>query len=330
MPELHWKLGVEIELLAPPGKSRRDYACALARHTGGSVSRYFHPQSELAALADTPVFHNLTLAYRVMDSEGRWVASVVDDLTLQADLRREARPVDGWYRILSDDKRLLSLVAAQADPDLPVESVLQPIARLFRTELVRGGGGMVKVQDSSGESVAIATPLPGERERPCEVVTAPMESGHRDTLEMFLSLARKEGFTTPHEGAIHLHFDGGPFRSASALASLVNIFAEKGAELRQRLGTNPHCRRLGEWPETLLTTVNAEGFLELTWPEAQRKLAGLGLTKYCDFNLRNLLRDDDFCTFEVRVLPVWLETMPLLKAAEQVESLLRLAVQQAT
>lgn len=54
---------------------------------------------------------------------------------------------------------------------------------------------------------AIATPLPGERERPCEIITPPLQNNYRDYLETILNAARDLDFTIPQEGAIHIHFD---------------------------------------------------------------------------------------------------------------------------
>jgi len=63
-----WTIGVEIELLAPRGASRRTLA-----EVYGTPRAFFHPQSELSAVPDTPVFENLTLGFEVPG-----VASCVD------------------------------------------------------------------------------------------------------------------------------------------------------------------------------------------------------------------------------------------------------------
>lgn len=55
LPDLSWRIGVEIELLAPRGLSRQDLAEAIARSSSGSVRRYFHPQSELSKVPGAPV-----------------------------------------------------------------------------------------------------------------------------------------------------------------------------------------------------------------------------------------------------------------------------------
>lgn len=261
-----------------------------------------------------PVFHNLTLGFEVLDGQGKRVAQCVDDLTLQADLVRETPPVAGWYRIVSDDERLLRLIARHSHPECELAEVLEPLARLFGTELEAGPGGMQRVNDETGASVAIAAPLPGERERPCELITAPLDTDHLIQLERYLRLARELGFTAPAEGATHFHFDAGRLQSARALANLVRLLW--ACPLREMVGTNPRCRRLGAWPAELLAVVNEAGFEQLEWEQARQRLGQVALTKYCDFNLLNCLnpraRQN---TVEVRILPVWLEAEPMLKMA---------------
>ncbi len=323
-----WRVGVEVELLAPPGRSRRDLAELLAgRISGGSFERFFHPQSEPSEVPGRPVFHNLTLGYRVLDQKGRWVASCVDDLTLQHDLIRSAPPCPGWYRIASDDRRLLYLTLEHADPCAPVNEVLQPLARMFGTAPVEGPGGMVKVNDRTGASVAIAAPLPGERERPCELVTAPLRSEDLLPLEDYLEAARRLGFTAPREGATHLHFDAAPFQNTRAFSALVLALAEQGERLKSSLGYNPHCRRLGAWPQGLVSLVSEPSYLELSWEEASSRALATGLSKYCDYNLLNVVDGrTELNTVEVRVLPVHLEAAPILEAVNEILGVLRSAL----
>ena len=91
-----WKIGVEIELMAPLGRSRLDLAQALAAQSGGRVQRFFHPQSEPSQVTGAPVFENLTLGFKVLDAQGQLLASCVDDLTLQKDLVRQRMPRPNW------------------------------------------------------------------------------------------------------------------------------------------------------------------------------------------------------------------------------------------
>lgn len=313
------RLGIEIELLAPRGKSREDLALAIADHHGGgaTVRRFFLPQGEPSKAKNTPFFENLTLGFVVEDSEGRVLAECVDDLTLQDDLDRQYRPRPGWYRIVSDDARFLRLTTLHADAAASLRDVLRPIAALFGTEAVEGAGGMIRVADESGSPIVLAAPLPGERERPCELITPPLERDHHEYIETLLGLARGLGFTIPAEGAIHLHFDATPLCDATTLANLVRFLGIHGAALKARFETNPRCRRLGIWPVELFELVSAPDFLALPWQDARERLAALKLTKYCDFNLRNLIHPvPGKHTFEVRILPVSLDARKIVETAE--------------
>ena len=148
------------------------------------------------------------------------------------------------------------------------------------------------------------------------MITPPIETDHLDRLETLLGLARALDFSIPAEGAIHLHFDAAPLCSASAIANLVTLLGIHGESLKQHFGTNPHCRRLGAWPQELFELVASPAFANLVWEEAQAQLAQLKLTKYCDFNLRNLVHPiPDKHTFEVRILPVWLDGQKIVEAA---------------
>ncbi len=328
MTAINWRIGIEIELLAPPGKSRLDLANAIATQYKGTVHRFFHPQSEPSKVPGTPIFHNLTLGYEVLNDRQDCIAKCVDDLTLQADLVRKSPPKPGWYRVISDDERLLRLIQRQADATQPLRTILDPIGDLFGTTPHAGPGGMIGLNDETGASIAIAAPLPGERERPCELITMPIDSQHQKQLERLLSVARSLGFTAPIEGATHIHFDASPLQSADAIANLIQLLWTFGDALKRLMGTNPNCRRLGQWPDALFETVSSPGFRTLSWPEAQNKLRQIDLTKYCDFNLVNCIRDiPNKNTIEVRILPVWLESQPILEAAALFVAILNRALE---
>lgn len=325
---LNWKIGFEIELIAPRGLSRKNLAELIAEAHNARVRRFFHPQSELSQVPGTPLFHNLTLGFEISDRQGNLIARCVDDLTLVDDLDKTHEPQPGWYRIVSDDTRFLQLVTCQTDPASELTEVLKPIASLFATTPKAGPGGMVRVADHTGNPIAIAAPLPGERERPCELITPPIDSNHFERLENLLSLARALGFTIPTEGATHLHFDAEPLCSAKIFANLVNLLWTYGTSLKRLVGTNFNCRRLGIWDEELLVVVNEADFGELSWLDAKARLAKLQLTKYCDFNLKNLVHSiPNKHTFEARIFPSWIHPQPMLEAAALMEAILRYAAE---
>ncbi len=317
-----WTLGIEIELLAPRGSSRLVLAEELANLHQGQINRFFHPQSEPSKIPTTPVMENLTLGFEVNDPAGKLVAKCVDDLTLQVDCHKQTPPRPGWYRIVSDDPRLLRLVSQVCRASDPLEAVLEPVARLFGVELIRGAGGMVKVSCEDGLPIAVAAPLPGERERPCELISPPLLRSELPIIEKWINLARELNFTAPHEGATHIHIDASHFCSPSIFRNLVTLIWIYGQPLRTLLQTNPHCRKVGSIPKPLWEMVHSDVWNSLNWAEACEFLKKLQISKYLDFNLRNMIYNTPHKhTIEVRILPVWLEYEPLIMAIDLIQAI---------
>ena len=312
------RTGFEVELLAPPGGDRRQLAEEIARRCAGTVETTFHTDSEPSLVPGMGHFWHLTQGFAVRDADGAPVCDLVDDITLTADLDREATARPGWFRVLSDDRRLLRLVDATTDPACSMEEVLAPVAALFDTD-VQVLGPVRRVVDASGATVAMAAPLPGERQRPCEIVTPPLTTDHAARLEALLGPARDLGFTVPHEAAVHLHVDGAPFRSPHALANLVRLFGHWREPLRTMLGTNPACTKLAPLPPGLLDLVGTTG----DWTDLQRAAAATGVGKHHDVNLTALLVDEPFRdTVEVRILPGAVHATEIAARAALVERLL--------
>ena len=310
------KLGVEIELMAPAGKTRQDLANLIAQRKGGRVRRFFHPQGEPSKVPGVPVFENLTIGFVIEDDDGNTLAQCVDDLTLQEDLNQKQTPLPGWYRIVSDDARFLRLAMRHSDPTEPLERVLDPVAALFGAVPQRGEGGMLRVADEMGAPIVLGAPLPGERERPCELVSAPIVDNHLQEIESLLEPARELGFTIPAEGAIHIHFDAKPLCSAATFGNLVRFLGVYSDAIKAHFKTNPRCVRLGRWPIEIFDVIATPGFAQLTWEEASEKLREVKLVKFCDFNLYNLVHAPaGKHTFEVRIFPVWMEGEKIVEAA---------------
>lgn len=325
MQDIRWKTGFEVELMAPKKSSRKDLAETLAKKHGGAVEKFFHSQSEPSKVANHPTFENLTHGFKLLDPSGKWVASFVDDLTLQQDCNKQIASLAGWYRVIADDGRILRLVMLHCDANAPAAEILKPLADLFGTELQSHDAGMFRVVDDRGISVAICAPLPGERERPCEIITAPIESNHKAELSGLLLQAKALGFSIPKEGATHIHFDADPLCSAQVITNLVRLFGHFGPELKQMVGVNPNCVRLGPWPKELSELTGNASFRAMSWPDAQKALEKLRLTKYCDFNLLNIAtRNLKKHTFEVRILPSTLDADLILNATALFEGLLNL------
>lgn len=325
-----WKKGFEIELLAPRGRSRRDLAHRIAQRVGGRVETCFYPQSEPSLVPGLPVFENLVMGFDVLDARDEHVALLVDDLTLRDGLDRDAAPKPGWKRILSDDRRILALVQRHCDPDAPLDTVLKPLATLFGTELEDSDGGISKVSDAENRSVAMAAQMPGERERPCEIITPPLTANAESVLADLLADAQALGFTLPLEAATHVHFDAERLRSAPVLSRLIRVLYRHGAFLRDHVNTNPHCTRLAPVPTTLNELALSDRFRNASWTDAQRMLVATKPSKYCDFNFFNLAFDTPGKpTFEVRILPGLLDAKQIMLGSRCFERLLLWATETA-
>ena len=315
--ELRSRTGFEVELLAPAGSSRRALADVLADGCGGSVRPVWHRDSEPSLVPGLGHFLHLTQGFEVLRPTGELLCALVDDVTLVADLDPRAAPAPGWHRLLTDDVRLLHLLARHSDPSGPLDEALEGAAVLFGVAAQRHGPAHRLTV--AGRSVALAVPQGGGRERGCEVVTPPLDRDHFAALEELLAPARALGCTVPVEAAVHLHLDGAPFRAPHALANVVRLFGCWRAPLRELLGTNPRCTRLAPLPAELVRAADGAP----TTAGLRQAASSGGLTKFFDVNLTQLLTDDPVRdTLEVRVLPGALHAADVLAGAALVEGLL--------
>jgi hypothetical protein len=333
---LRRRTGFEIELMAPPGLSRRTLADDLAARCGGQVRPVWHHDSEPSLVPGLGRFLHLTQGFEVRRADGRLVCTLVDDVTLLdgLDPRAPAPPgpgfsapsvgpgvgssTVGWFRILSDDARLLALLAAHSDPGGVLANALDDTAKLWGTT-VQAVEDVYRLDDPAGITIALAAPAGGERERPCEIVTPPLTGDHGAALEKLLGPARELGFTVPLEAAVHLHLDGAPFRRPHALANVVRLFADWREPLRGLLQTNPNCRRLAPLPAPLVDAVRGAP----TYDELVRAAAAGELSKFFDVNLTQLLKAKPLRnTLEVRILPGAIDTADIMNRAGLLELLL--------
>ncbi len=318
IPTLRRRIGFEVELMAPAGLSRRSLALELAGRCGGRVRPVWHHDSEPSLVPGLGQFLHLTQGFEVRRADGSPVCTLVDDVTVVAGLDPRAAPEPGWFRVLSDDPRLLRLLAAHSDPGGTLSTALDRPARLWGTRVERIGD-VFRLDDPGGATIALAAPLGGERERPCEVITPPLAKDHRAALDDLLTPARELGFAVPAEAAVHLHVDGGPFRHPRALANLVRLFAHWREPLRNVFGTNPACRRLAALPAPLVAAADAGADTA-----ALRRAADDGqLSKFFDVNLTQVLTDAPLRdTVEVRILPGSIDADAIIHQAALVELLL--------
>jgi hypothetical protein len=312
------RIGFELELLAPRGSSRRTLADELAGRCGGQVRPVWHQDSEpslVAALGGR--FLHLTQGFEVVRASGDVLCTLVDDVTIVADLDPAIPARPGWHRLLTDDPRLLRLLARSSDPGGPLDSALDGAAAIWGVAAEQHG--TVWRVESEHATIALATPAGGERERPCEIVTPPLRHDHHGALEELLAPARDLGFTVPAEAAVHLHLDGEEFREPAAMANVVRLFGHWREPLRALVGTNASCRRLAPLPDELLAVTDGTPTID----DLRAAGARGRLSKFFDVNLTQLLRDDPIRdTLEVRILPGSLTADDVMNRAGIVERLL--------
>lgn len=322
-----WKSGFEIELLAPRGRHRADLAHAIAARVHGQVKKGFYPQSEPSLAPGVPVFENLILSFEALDPSGQRLALCVDDLTIKADLDRNAPPPPGWLRLISDDARLLTLAMKHCSPEASLVSILEPVARLFGTEVQIGDQGLAKIDDIAGRPVMMAAGLPGERDRPCEIITAPLTDNRDNVLKLVLEEADTLGFTIPKEAAVHVHFDAEKLCSGMVVSRLIRLLHLHGHVLREYVGTNPNCVRLGPVADNLVELAGSERFQTADWETGRAMLLACRPTKYCDFNFANIAaRTRDKHTFEVRIFPGSMDAAQICGFADLFTGILNWAI----
>ncbi len=275
--------------------------------------RRFHVDTESSATPGVSAFWHLTPAFDVVDGTGTHRCSLVDDTTIVADLDGAAPARPGWFRVLSDDPRLLRLVQRYADPAEGIGSVLAPVAAVFGAQVVEVAG-VHRLDDTAGATIALAAPLPGERERPCELVTPPFTDRHAEHLEDLLEPARDLCFSVPREAAVHVNLDAEGFRDVARFRQVVEFFAARD-DLHRRFGTNPHCRRLGPLPDELVDLVGRD------WPDWESLRAAAArtpVTKYADVDVTRVLGlrpGPD--VLEVRLLPGSVDGVAIVRQAAQ-------------
>jgi hypothetical protein len=90
--------------------------------------------------------------------------------------------------------------------------------------------------------------------------------------------------------------------------------------------TNYKCIRLGRWHQSIFELVEKPWFPTLSWEQVKDEFKRLPLTKYCNYNLINIIHDiQEKPTFEVRILPSTLDPFEITCAASVIETLLLMA-----
>ena len=299
---VNWKCGFEIELMAPPLLSREEFARAFATRIGGTCDRIFYPQSELSTRPNQPPFETLTLGFAVRSHENQLVAQFVDDVTLERDLDHNKMGREGWYRVLSPHSHILRLIDIHGSATSSLETVLQPLANLFSSKVEKGPQGLHQVRCAS-VTLALALPVVACRERACEVISAPLSTGHLRFLEEVVETAKHLNFFVPQESATHIHFEARKFEDIEKFRKLVAVLVVFRSHLRAQAQFNENCTRLGAWPADFLALALGELPTGCTWLDFKSQLSKTSVRKWCDFNILGILFDHlAKPTIEVRII----------------------------
>ena len=227
-------VGLELELLAPSGKTRFDLARALAKQAGGALRLSFKYHGQGVLPDGRPDCH-LTPGARVV-VDGEWFCSLVDDPTIVDELAPEAN----LCRIARTDDCAVG----------GVDRAQLPRHVWSAEEDLRGDGGRRWIRRSVGAAAgALARESPKSACALAEVVLRPLVAKElAPTLRRVMKLAASEVSTVPAEGAIHAHYDAERFRSTPVLRRLVSKWTEEREQWLAKLEPNPRCRKLGPFP----------------------------------------------------------------------------------
>ena len=304
------RVGLELELLAPPGKTRLTLARALARRLGGRVEFGFKYHGA-GFLPDGRPDCRLTDAFRVVRA-GKCLATFVDDPTIVDDLGEASRP-HAVFR--TDDVRLATWVE-RACWGSSVKTALQPLRSEFSAR--RDAGQWV---DPLGHPLLGLAEEPRERLRVCEVVLPPLRGAAlEERLRLVCDAAKALGFAVPAEGAVHAHYDAKPFQRTRALRRLIVEWTKQRTSLLRVLKPNPRCRKLGPFSAEVLQVARAaDDAMPFSTFAAGLGLAGLH--RAVDLNVLGVVeRFPKQPTVEVRCLPSTLEADETLARLARVEA----------
>ncbi len=310
------RVGLELELLAPRGRTRVDVARALARRFGGHVEHGFKYYSEGKLLGGRPLCR-LSHAARVVERGGRVLVAVVDDNTIREGLGRDGRGTPAMLHAADDVRFALLAERVCWSRRGAVDSRLAPLASLLGGSVEEHG-----VLDAYGHPVVVATRESAARARVCELVTRPLAASERGrVVTALLDEASRLRLTVPAEAGLHAHYDAGPWRSTRALRRLILESAARRDEWAAALRPNPRCRKLGPFPPDVVR-VAREG-ARVAFPTFAAALQLAGLHRSCDLNLLGVVeRHPRHATLEVRCLPMSLGAADVLRSLATVEALL--------
>jgi hypothetical protein len=241
--------------------------------------------------------------------KGKWFCSVVDDPTIVDELAAAGERL----RIARTDDVRLALWMERNCP-----GTFDPLKKIF--DATEEEDGFV---DPWGQPLLRWHEVSSERLRVSEVVLRPLSRKElAPTLRKVMKVADTEGFTVPSEGAIHAHYDAGPFRTTPALRRLVLKWSEERERWLKKLKPNPRCRKLGPFPPDVVR-VAREATDDLPFSTLAAGMILGGLHRAIDVNVLGVVeRYPKQPTVEVRCLPGSLDAAETLERLAVVDQFL--------
>lgn len=325
------RYGVELELLAPTHRDRDAVAAAIAARVPGATLQVGFKHRVDGELAPGRPRCVLSLAARVVDSDGAWVCDVVDDPTI----RGHADPVGQRPALILDDTRLALWLAAKgwrrAHGNASLAERLATLTDTFDGTLDLSQG-LPKVVDPWGQVLALVEAESAAHHRVCEVVTAPLPKEKRDALvAVVVDVANHLGCTIPETAALHLHLDAGAWTDGPRLARLIRGWSSDRESHLQTMRANRRCLKLGNFPDDVTRVADAvlAAGEDVPWSTVATGLVMAGVRKELDLNLRGVVDSHPLQpTLEVRCLPMSLDVDDVIASLNAAEGLLeRLALE---
>lgn len=310
------RTGVELELLAPPGSTRREVALALAGGDSARVEagfKYYGPGQRDEAGRSVCL---LTPAFRVLNPDGTLAATVVDDPTVRVGLRPGLPPSLGPC-LQTDDVRLAKWIERRCwSASEALEQKLSPL-----TESFEGRWSRDRLVDRYGHTLVRTAPERhvSDSERVCELVIPPLRREERAARWASLfGAAAAAGAALLPEGALHLHLDAGPWRTTRRLAALLR----STEALRAATQSRRQSRFTGPLAPDVLR-VAREADPELPFEVFAAALLLAGAKKFCDLNVLGAIEEFPVHpTLELRYFDPTLDARVLVSTVERVETFL--------
>ncbi len=308
------KAGYELELLAPIGSTRYSIAYHFSQKYNLNLKTCFHRESEIWPGSNNGIaYYCLTKGFELWNNQS-WQFRFINDMTIRHSLDASVPESNEWYHILTDDIRFIDLIQNQCDSSSATSEILKPISKLYKVEQ-QIKDRIYSVVGKKSKLICGAHSQMADRNRICEIVTAPITENHQQRLEEIIDLANSMGCIVPQEGAFHIHFDGTDFANSKTLLRMIRYFYVWTDVLKAMIPPNPYCTRLGEYSKAILDYAFDLANETKPFSDVVSELKMLAPTKYCDFNFNNILiGDPDKFTVEVRVIPMLLDSAALVAA----------------